>query len=123
MAELSQPPTSGRCGCSAGAAAPGPPADSSIACALDPTSLRERLAELGSIGTAALLSRRGRELRFRADPDVRDRLEAAIAAEAKCCPFLELSLTQAGETLVLRIDAAPEALPIADELAAAFDRG
>jgi hypothetical protein len=123
MAELSQLPTGGGCGCSAGAATPSSPADSPIACALDPTSLHERLAALRSIGTAALLSRRGRELRFRADREIRDRLEAAIVAEAECCPFLELSLTRAGEELVLRIDAAPEALPIADEFAASFDRG
>lgn len=120
MAELSQLPTS-EC-CSAGAAVPSSPADSPIACALDPTSLHDRLAVLRSIGMAALVSRRGRELRFRADREIRDRLEAAIIAEAKCCPFLELSLTRAGEALVLRIDAAPEALPIANEFAAAFDQ-
>jgi hypothetical protein len=112
----------GGCGCSVGAAAPSMSTDSPIACALDPTGLHERLAALRSIGTAALLSRRGRELRFRADQGIRDRLEAAILAEGKCCPFLELSLTRDGEALVLRIDSAPEALPIADEFAASFDR-
>jgi hypothetical protein len=62
----------------------------------------------------------GDELRFPADRGTRERLDAIIAAESQCCPFLSFDLRQSGDELALRIDAPAEAKPIAAELVEAF---
>jgi len=59
-------------------------------------------------------------LRFRADATTRRRLEEIVAAEAKCCSFLDFSLEERGGELVLWISAPEEGKPVADELGAAF---
>jgi hypothetical protein len=99
--------------------------DLPIVCSLDAGGLEERLAAIGEVGAEGLIDRRaeggGHHLRFRSDPKTRRQLEEVIAAEAECCAFLELSLREAGEELILAI-AAPEAgQSIADTLAGAFD--
>jgi hypothetical protein len=43
-----------------------------------------------------------------------------VAAEARCCAFLDTRLHDDGETLVLTIGAPSEARPVLDELVAAF---
>jgi hypothetical protein len=95
-----------------------------LACSLDADRLRRRLATIAGLGAEALrgATREGgvHRLSFGADPSVRRRLEEAIAAERRCCPFLELELTDRDGSLVLSIAAPAEAQPVADELAAAF---
>jgi hypothetical protein len=49
-----------------------------------------------------------------------DGLDAVVAAERQCCPFLSLTFDQGDGELVLTIDAGPEGGPIAAELARAF---
>jgi hypothetical protein len=95
-----------------------------IVCSLDASGLEERLAAIAEVGADALRGRSleggGHHLRFRSDPRTRRRLEEVIAAEAECCAFLDLSLREAGEELILSI-AAPEAgQSTADALAGAF---
>lgn len=100
------------------------PEDTVIACSLSADYLTERLAEVRALGQASLLSRsEDGELRFRGDPDTRARLEAIVAAEARCCSFLAFELREDAGTLVLRIDAPGDARPIARELADAFAAG
>src|SRR5262249_47118826 len=96
------------------------------ACSLGPGDLGKRLAEIENVGADSLLCQR-REgavhvLRFTADARTRRRLEEILAAESKCCPFLELGLEQEGEHLALSISAPTGAAAIAAELAAAFAR-
>ena len=95
-----------------------------IACSLEADDLQRRLAAIAELGAESLIAREadgGRHLlRFRAEPETRRRLEAIVAAEAECCSFLELSLQERGEELVLSIAAPRGGRPIADELAAAF---
>jgi hypothetical protein len=95
-----------------------------IACSLGASDLRQRLDEITEVGAGSLIehSADGERhlLRFRSDPATRRRLEASVAAEAKCCSFLDLSLEEQGGELVLSISAPPDGQPIADELAAAF---
>lgn len=95
-----------------------------IACSLDATELPERLAAIARIGADSLVSREvegGRHLlRFRADATTRERLEGVIAAEAACCSFLDLALTEDAGQLVLSIAAPNEGRAVADELARAF---
>jgi hypothetical protein len=95
--------------------------DLPIACSLSDGEQSRRLAEIGAVGRDALrgIDRNG-ELRFRSDPSTRQRLQAVIAAESECCPFLTFELRdQAGE-LILAIAGPDEAGPLVRELIDAF---
>jgi hypothetical protein len=93
-----------------------------IACLLSATDLSARLAEMNRLGRDALLSVDGaRALRFRADTETRARLEAIVAAEAECCPFLDMDLREEDGALVLEIRAPQEAEPVVADLVSAFE--
>jgi hypothetical protein len=100
----------------------GPPA----ACSLGASELRQRLNQIAGLGAASLIAhsaRGGRHLlRFHPGTQTRRRLEAIIAAEARCCPFLDLSLEEQDGALVLSVSAPEDGQLVADELAAAFGR-
>jgi hypothetical protein len=89
-----------------------------IACSLSGPELEERLEEISAAGRDAV--RVGDELHFPADAATRERLEAIIAAESRCCAFLSFELRESGEELALSISAPKEAEPIAAELLNAF---
>jgi hypothetical protein len=95
-----------------------------IACSLGPRELQERLGEIAAIGAASLIERstEGNRhlLRFRPDAEIRRRLQAVVAAEARCCSFLDLSLEEQKNQLVLSLSAPEDGQRVADELAAAF---
>lgn len=95
-----------------------------IACSLDPGHLQRRLDEITKLGTESLITRKAdgdrHVLLFRKNAGTRHRLEAIVAAEAQCCSFLDLSLTQEGDELVLSIVAPAGAELIAAQLANAF---
>ena len=93
-----------------------------IACSLGATDLSARLAEMNRLGRDALLSVDGAgTLRFRADTETRARLEAIAAAEAECCPFLDMDLREEDGALVLEIRAPHEAEPVVADLVSAFE--
>lgn len=98
--------------------------DSPGTCSLGTGDLERRLAEIAAIGSASLIERsfdgRRNLLRFRPDADIRQRLEAVIGAEAECCSFLDLTLQEQGEVLVLSIAAPETGRATADGLVAAF---
>lgn len=98
--------------------------DKPVACSLGTGDLEQRLAAVAEIGADSLISRNiegdRHLLRFHADADTRQRLEAIVAAEAECCAFLDLSLREEGGELVLSIAAPKDARAVADELAGAF---
>ena len=100
------------------------PAELPIACSLRAAEMPVRLAEIGSIGRASLLGAQTAdsraELRFRAGPETRARLEAIVAAEAECCAFLAMSLRDEAGGITLTIDAPEGAEPVMHELVAAF---
>ena len=89
-----------------------------IACSLGAADHRQRLAAFGALARAALLARepiaRGARLTFAAS--ARERVEALVAAEAECCPFLALDLRAGGDRLVLDVTGPAEAAPIIEEL-------
>lgn len=95
-----------------------------IACSLEAAELQQRLAALAAVGGESLLSRLetgGRNrLRFRGGSATRMRLTEIVAAERACCPFLDLSLTEQGDELLLTIEGSGEGRAVADELAGAF---
>jgi hypothetical protein len=95
-----------------------------IACSLSAAELPARVAAIGAVGREGLIDARvnGAEalLRFRAG--VRPRLAEIVAAEAQCCAFLAMSLSDAdgrGE-VALRIEAPPGGEATMHELVAAF---
>jgi hypothetical protein len=94
-----------------------------IACTLSADRRAARLAEIDALGRDALIGASDGTLRLRNDPAVRARLVAIVAAESRCCPFLDLELSQEGAELRLAISAAAGAEPVARELAAAFAVG
>jgi hypothetical protein len=98
-----------------------------IACSLDASDLRQRLAEIAAVGADSLTGRSvagGRHvLRFRGDDETRKRLSAVVDAEAACCSFLALTLAREGDELVLTIAAPDGGQAVADELAHAFAPG
>jgi hypothetical protein len=95
-----------------------------IACSLGASDLQQRLAEIAKIGADSLTDRAvedGRHvLRFHADATTRERLDAIVTAEADCCSFLDLSLVEGADELVLTITAPGDAQPVAADLALAF---
>jgi hypothetical protein len=91
------------------------PRELPIVCSLDAARLQAREAELEILGRS-LISVSGQErtpvtLRFTADRETRERLDRIVAAEAECCPFLDLTVSE-GETLELTIDGPEDAAPV-----------
>lgn len=101
--------------------------ETAVACSLDAGQLQERLAAINEIGARSLTSRtvEGNRnlLRFRRSRKTRRQLEAIVAAEAHCCSFLDLSLRDEGEDIVLSISAPSHAKEIGDQLADSFESG
>jgi hypothetical protein len=95
-----------------------------IACSLGANDLQRRLDEIAEVGAAGLIARDTENgthrLRFRSNSTTRRRLEEIVAAEAQCCSFLDLRLTERGGELVLALTAPRDGQAVADELAAAF---
>jgi hypothetical protein len=95
-----------------------------IACSLDAGELEQRLAAIRNIGAESLISREadgGRQLlRFRAGADTRRQLEEIAAAEAECCAFFDLTLSEKDGDLILSIAAPENAQALGAGLAAAF---
>jgi hypothetical protein len=96
-----------------------------IACTLSSGDLASRLDGLRALGGDGLLSviqEPGRaELRFRPDPAIRRRVEAAAAAEAECCAFLDFQIETAPDATVLTISAPRGGGEAIEQLVAAFD--
>jgi hypothetical protein len=101
--------------------------EESVACSLGPNDLEQRLVEIAEVGSESLIDRSsdgGRHLlRFRSSGTTRRRLETIVAAEAACCSFLDLSLGELGDELILSINAPDEGREVSAGLAAAFDSG
>jgi hypothetical protein len=103
------------------------PNSSPIACSLTATELPERLAEMARLGREALVSVSAEpqraELRFAAEREVRERVQAIAAAEAQCCAFLTLSVGDEADAVVLTIEAPENAEPVLADLVEAFACG
>jgi hypothetical protein len=95
-----------------------------IACSLGASDLQERLSAIAEIGAESLIERSAdgerQVLRFRSDAETRRRLQAIVAAESQCCPFLDLSLEDQDGEIVLSISAPEGGRAVAEGLAAAF---
>lgn len=95
-----------------------------IACTLGESDLSQRLDKIATLGAESLLRHEFKDdthtLRFRRDDWTRRQLEEIVAAEARCCSFLDLSLGERDGELILALGAPAEGRSVADELASAF---
>lgn len=95
------------------------------ACSLRPGDLQRRLSEIAGLAADALIAHDAdgdrHLLRFHASQETRQRLETIVEAESQCCPFLDLSLEERDESLTLSISSPPDAQPVAELLAGAFN--
>jgi hypothetical protein len=88
-------------------------ASSGPACTLDSRDREARLAEWQSLRTQALISEYHSEAGsvsvFRADADVRRRIDALIQAEHDCCSHLWFKVTETDERITVEVTSPAEA--------------
>jgi hypothetical protein len=83
----------------------------------------DELRALGRDGLLSATQEDGRaELRFRLDEDIGRRVEAAAAAEAECCAFLDFRIERRPEATVLTISAPEGGGEAIEQLVVAFRR-
>ena len=92
--------------------------DLPIACALSPDGFASRLALIGALASDGLLGRTataaGLRVRLRDTPEIERRTRELVAAESRCCAFLDFELTREGGELVLDIGGPEDARPVID---------
>src|SRR4051794_14430970 len=92
----------------------------SLACSLDAAQGAERAARWRRLLDEQLLSRTatsyGQRLAFPSDTATAAELEALIAAERACCPFLTLTVERFEDALILDIAGPPDATPIVETM-------
>lgn len=95
-----------------------------IACTLGESDLRQRLKQIAALGADALIAHNETDgthtLRFRRDQETHRQLQQIVDAEASCCSFLDLRISERANELLLTIDAPREGRAVADELASSF---
>jgi MerR family copper efflux transcriptional regulator len=100
------------------------PTELPIACSLSATELPARLAQMAELGRDALadveLSGTHATVRFAAGAGVRERVTSVVAAEAACCAFLTIQVSDEPDTVVLDITAPEDAALVLHELVDAF---
>jgi len=89
-----------------------------IACSLTGPDYRRRTDDIRELAREALRDRRPIDggVRLTFDTTARERLEAVVAAESECCPFLTMDLRAADGRLVLDVTGPEAAAPIIAEL-------
>ncbi len=101
------------------------PEELPIACSLSAPDLETRVAEMAALGRDALIDTSAgathARLRFRAGGDVRERVAAIVAAESRCCAFLDMRVSDGPEAVVLDVDAPEGAEVVLSELVRAFE--
>ena len=90
--------------------------DTPIACTLSPQGMTARLELIDALAADGVLERASTEdgirVRLRDTPDIARRTREFIAAESRCCPFLEFRLGRQDGDLVLDIDGPSDARPV-----------
>ena len=87
-----------------------------IACTLTPDDMTDRQALIDELATDGLIDRTATEaglrIRLRDTPEIERRTRELIAAESRCCAFLEFTLRRDGGELVLEIAGPDDARPV-----------
>ena len=90
--------------------------DLPIACTLTPDGMTARLALIDALAADGLIDRTptdaGLRVRLRDTPEVEQRTRELVAAESKCCAFLDFTLDREGGELVLDIAGPEDARPV-----------
>jgi len=90
--------------------------DPPIACTLTPDGMTARLALIDALAADGLIDRTptqaGLHVRLRDTPQIARRTRELIAAESRCCAFLEFTLRRDGGELVLDISGPHDARPV-----------
>jgi hypothetical protein len=90
--------------------------DPPIACTLTLDGMTARLALIDALAADGLLDRTptdsGLRVRLRDSPEIVDRTRELIAAESRCCAFLDFTLGRDGGDLVLDIAGPQDARPV-----------
>ena len=89
-------------------------------CSLAPADLQARLRRFEELARAALIdaerTRDGVRLQLRATDAVRREVDALIAAEAACCPFLDFAADERQSVMRLEVTGPRDAAPLLDGL-------
>ena len=87
-----------------------------IACTLTPDDMTDRQALIDALAADGLIDRTttetGLRVRLRDTPEIERRTRELIAAESRCCAFLEFALRRDGGDLVLEIAGPDDARPV-----------
>ena len=91
-----------------------------IACTLTPDGMTARLAVIEALAADGLLDRTptasGLRVRLRDTPEMERRTRELIAAESRCCAFLEFELAREDGALLLDIAGPADTRPVIELL-------
>jgi MerR family copper efflux transcriptional regulator len=91
-----------------------------LACSLSAAEGAKRAVRWRALLNTHLLSSTattfGQRLAFPSDPEVSGELDALVAAERECCPFLDLTVERFDHALILDVSAPPEASAIVETM-------
>jgi hypothetical protein len=94
--------------------------DPPIGCTLTPDGMTARLALIDALAADGLLDRTstdtGLRVRLRDTPEIEQRTRELVAAESKCCAFLDFDLGRESGDLVLDISGPADARPVIEML-------
>jgi hypothetical protein len=93
--------------------------EGSLACSLEGEDRAERarwIARLKQRSLSATATADGVLVCFAPDDQIEAQARAFARAEARCCPFLELSVTRSERTVELAVAGPPEARELIDEM-------
>ena len=92
--------------------------DIPIACTLTADGMTARLALIDALAADGLLDRiptdAGLRVRLRDTPEIERRTRELVAAESKCCAFLDFELAREDGALLLDITGPADARPVID---------
>jgi hypothetical protein len=92
--------------------------DLPIACTLTAEGMTSRVALIDELAADALIDRTatgtGLRVRLRDTPEIERRTRELVAAESRCCAFLDFTLSRDEGELVLDITGPEDARPVID---------
>ena len=90
--------------------------DVPIACTLSPDGFTARVSLIDALAADGLLDRArtetGVRVRLRDTPDIEQRTRELVAAESRCCAFLDFDLSRDEGDVVLDISGPEDAQPV-----------
>jgi len=89
-----------------------------IACTLSPDGFTARMGLIDALAVDGLIDRtnteRGVRVRLRDTPEIEQRVRELVAAESKCCAFLEFTLGREDDAIMLDVSGPEDARPVID---------